>query len=352
MEDLDDIWGPPETNLDDLMNCDDFWEDKTFPRPRSPSNVSEDSRTTYTSWGSCTDSDISETIAPSDQNVDDVIRDVCYSFLYPDNLEEEEDDLGDKDEVQTTEIESSSKLSIRSEESTRPVTSTSSSSSITVITEEAKMLVAQVIDDAIKTLQSTETLMKLHSTDFASKAAKDKVPFSVTSADSCPLSMDNTANKALEGAVVTMKSFLTGQDNTVKRKIQTQNNKAEKLARRCNHKRNKSLWKKCSSIWRKKRIHPAPVEHLDESVESGSTDLKSGCTEESKHGTPCPGEMSTQLELVVEYVEDMTLKDTRNINQDHDDVEETKAKKNKGFFGFFRRIFSKVRIHLYGNCNE
>lgn len=102
------------------------------------------------------------------------------------------------------------------------------------------MVVSQVIDDGVKTLQSTETLRKLHSTDFASKAAKDEKSFSITSADSYLKSVDNTTNKPLEGDMATMKSSLTGQDNTVKRRIQTQNgfhshNKAEKLARRCHY---------------------------------------------------------------------------------------------------------------------
>lgn len=92
------------------------------------------------------------------------------------------------------------------------------------------------------------------------------------------------------------------------------------------------------------------VEPLDESVESGNTDLKCECTEESKHGTPYPREMSTPLKLV-DYVEDeeMAPKDTRN--QDQADDEGTKARQNKGLLGFFQSIFSKVRIHLHVDAN-
>ena len=126
-------------HLDELMNCDDIWEDEDFTRPRSPSAISEDSATTwcsfsgesiltYASWGSCTDSEISEVIAPSYQNVDEEIRRVCFSFLNSENLEIEEDEEDD------IEIEPSSRLSIKSEESESSVSGVFSSSTTTAIT--------------------------------------------------------------------------------------------------------------------------------------------------------------------------------------------------------------------------
>lgn len=409
-ENMDEISSSPAANLDDLIHCDDIWKDEKFTSPCSPSAISEesvmsyasswcsfsgDSRITYASWCSRSDSEISEIIAPSDQNVDEEIIKVCYRFLNP-----EADDFGERDEVLTTEIGSSSRLSIRSEESRRPVSGTSSSSTTTAITEAAKMLVSQVIDETVKTLQSTETLRKLHSADFKSHQSRDSHDELLRALPPGPTEDD--------GHTVFTQDYKKTQNGF------NDHNKEETLARRCNPKRKKSLWKRCSSVWQKNRIHPAPVENLDETVRSGSTDFTSRDTRESKQGSSCSGGMSTPLELV-DYVEDedMTPEDIRNvvsslssisfIKPDHQvvdvttdeskdktrtsshhrsndfsdeeeveetfsqiyvdqsqpaskclsnnqyDVEETEARKSKGLFSFFHSILSKVRMHLHGS---
>ncbi|XP_044191860.1 uncharacterized protein LOC122969898 [Thunnus albacares] len=381
-------------NLDDLMNCDDIWEDEEFTLPRPSSAISEESATsnassrcslsgesisTYTTWGSRTDSEISEVITPS--------------------YEDEEDE---------TEIESSSRLSIRSEESTRPVSSAVSSrqardshyevlralpsgpaghDGYPVFTQDNKKAAAANLQLAGEVIDQVNSVLSM-----TIQPSMDGGSFSVTTADSCQVSDDKTAKKALEGAMVTMKSFITGRGTTVKRRIQTQNgfhshNKEEALARQFNHKMKRSLW-------RKKRIHPAPEEHLVKAGMSGSTDLTS---------RGIGGWLSGPLELV-DYVEDedvapedivSSLSSTSFIKPDHQVVEittdestdetrtssqssdfgdedeeeetfsqisvdqsqpaskclsnnqdyvaETKASKSKGLFSLFRSIFSKKK---------
>lgn len=162
--------------LDELMHCDDVLdnEEDTWPHTEETTltcsslcrSMSADSLMTYSSSRcSSPDSDISEMITSFDQNVDEVITQVCHNFLYPADLETEEGGFGEKGEDWTTETESTSRLAIRSEERGRPASCASSSSRSTAITKAAKMLVSQVIDEAIKMLQSTEPVKTIKDSD-------------------------------------------------------------------------------------------------------------------------------------------------------------------------------------------
>ncbi|GAA6232204.1 uncharacterized protein LOC108893149 [Lates japonicus] len=152
----------PTEHLEDVLQD----EDVTFCCS-SPA-MSEESVMTYATWCSITDSDISEMNTPRAQDLNEVIRGVCQSFVDPEYLEY----FGDRDELLTTETGFSSRFSIRSEESERPASSASSFSTTTAITEAAKMLVSQVTEEAVRTLQSTKAVRTLQHTDSASKAKR------------------------------------------------------------------------------------------------------------------------------------------------------------------------------------
>ncbi|XP_044052028.1 flocculation protein FLO11-like [Siniperca chuatsi] len=146
-------------DLDELMYCDDILDNDEVTCPCPHSTISEDS------WCSSLDSDISEMITSFDQNIDVEIKKVCQSFLNPENLETEADDFGEKEEVRTTQTGSTSRLSNSSEESVRPASCASSSSTNTAITKADKMLVSHVIDKAVKTLHSTKDVRTLQSNE-------------------------------------------------------------------------------------------------------------------------------------------------------------------------------------------
>lgn len=140
----------------------------------------------------------------------------------------------------------------------------------------------------------------------------------ITAAASCPVSKDRAAKKTLEGAISTMKSFLTGRGTVMKRKIQTDksldhDSKEETPMGGCKSK--KSQWKRCFSGWRREKILPAQLEHLDEAKNTGES---KHCSQDMPYTTSSSAAVgadlrSTQQELV-DYMEDenMTPEDTRN----------------------------------------
>lgn len=222
----------------------------------------------------------------------------------------------------------------------------------------------------------------------AMQESLDRGSSSITAAASCWVSKDRAKKKALEGAITTMKSVLTGRGTAVKSRIQTVldcNSKEETLAGGCEGKRRKSKWKRCFSGWQRKKIQPAPLEPLVEPVRAASTDLTSKNTGERKQGSRCSQETpsttsssasvgvnlrSTQL-VLLDYVEneDDTPHDTRNVvscpmaetttdefkdkmntspthqSINSGDKEGTTAKRSNRFSHFLRNIFSKVRMH-------
>ncbi|XP_028434947.1 dentin sialophosphoprotein-like [Perca flavescens] len=176
-EDMDDISSTPLFSMnsvttedladgDKLMHRDDVSEDQEVTRLRNHSVISDESGLTYlSSWCSYRDSHISDMITPFDQNIDEEIKPVCQNFFNLENLETGAEDCGAKVEIRTTDTGSTSSLVIRSNESMVPALCPSSSSSNTTITKADKMLISQVIDETVKTPQSTETVKTLQSTE-------------------------------------------------------------------------------------------------------------------------------------------------------------------------------------------
>ncbi|XP_044074927.1 uncharacterized protein LOC122886603 [Siniperca chuatsi] len=168
----------------------------------------------------------------------------------------------------------------------------------------------------------------------AIQASVDGGSSSITAAASRLVSKDRAAKKTLEGAITTMKSFLTGRGTAIRRRIQTDKglnheSKEETPADGCKGKRKKSQWKRCFSGWRRKKIQAAPLKHLDEAFRSARADLTSRSTKESKQGSHCSQETPSttpsnaavgadvgtpHLELV-DYLEDEdeTPEDIRNV---------------------------------------
>ncbi|KAJ4926172.1 hypothetical protein JOQ06_008355 [Pogonophryne albipinna] len=81
--------------LDDLMNRDDLMKDKEVTSPWSYSTMSDDSM--GDTWCFDNDSDISDMIAPVDQDLNKVISEVCHSYLFPEDLETEADGFEEAD---------------------------------------------------------------------------------------------------------------------------------------------------------------------------------------------------------------------------------------------------------------
>ena len=96
---------------------------------RSSSAMSNESVMTYSSsWVSNPDSQISEEVPCNAQDLNEVIRKVCQSFVDPEYMKEEEEYFGDREEILNTEAGCSP---IKSEETERLASSASSSPSIT-----------------------------------------------------------------------------------------------------------------------------------------------------------------------------------------------------------------------------
>ncbi|XP_039659947.1 uncharacterized protein LOC120561045 [Perca fluviatilis] len=176
-EDMDDISSTPLfsmssattedlADVDELMHRDDVSEDQEVTGLRNHSVISDESGLAYpSSWCSSLDSDISDMITPFDQNIDKEIKQVCQNFFNLENFETKADDFGENEDVRTTDTGTTSSLAIRSNESTVPALCPSSSSSNTAITKADKMLISQVIDETVKTPQSTETVKTPQSTE-------------------------------------------------------------------------------------------------------------------------------------------------------------------------------------------
>ncbi|KAL3053166.1 hypothetical protein OYC64_005659 [Pagothenia borchgrevinki] len=81
--------------LYDLMNRDDLMKDKEVTSPWSYSTMSDDSM--GDTWCFDNDSDISDMIAPVDQDLNKVITEVCHGYLFPEDLETEADGFEETD---------------------------------------------------------------------------------------------------------------------------------------------------------------------------------------------------------------------------------------------------------------
>ncbi|KAE8287257.1 hypothetical protein D5F01_LYC15229 [Larimichthys crocea] len=283
---------------DELMQCNDLLDKEELTCFSIHENMSLESRSLLSSsWSCSTDSVFSQVITSFDQDVNEVIKAVCQSFVDPENMETEAVDSEEKEKVQTTESISTSRQTIGSDKSL------SSSSTKTVIAEAAKTLISLVIDKAVKALEATE----------AAKTPKD--------IGSLKTLQSTEGEKTLED---------TDSLKTL------QYTDCEKV-------------KRCFSRDQRK-VHPAPLAYLDEPVRSPSTDWTIFCTAQSKQG-PCDsqetttitstsGGESTDLRPIQRELVDCMADD------DPTGVEKTKAKKSNRFFDFFHNIFSKVRMHL------
>ncbi|XP_027140391.1 uncharacterized protein LOC109139081 [Larimichthys crocea] len=279
---------------DELMQCNDLLDKEEVTCFNIHENISLESRSLLSgSWSCSTDSVLSEVITSFHQDVNEVIKAVCQSFFDPENMETEAVVSEEKEEVQTTENISTSRLTIGSDKSL-----SSSSSNETVIAEAAKTLISLVIDKAVKALEATQ----------AAKTPKD--------ISSLKTLQSTEGEKMLEDT----DSLKTLQSTDCEK------------------------GKRCSNRDQRK-VHPAPLAYLDEPVRSPSTDWTIFCTAQSKQGlcdsqetttitSSSGGESTDLMPFQRELVDCMA-------DEDPTGVEKTKAKKSNRFFDFFRNVFSK-----------
>ncbi len=157
-------------------------------------------------------------------------------------------------------------------------------------------IAAEVIDEVNSVLSMTM------------QASVDGGSPSITAAASCWVPKDRYKKAALEGALTTMKSFLTGRGTAVKRRIQT--GQVLDVDSKKETRGKKFQWKRCFSGRQRKKIQPAPLKPFDE---------------ESSVAQSQP--------------------DSDHFSNNQADVEETTVKKSNRFSRFFRNIFTKVRTH-------
>ncbi|KAE8299405.1 hypothetical protein D5F01_LYC01799 [Larimichthys crocea] len=358
------------TTLDDdeLMQCNDLLDKEELTCFNIHANMSLESRSLLSgSWSCSTDSVLSEVITSFDQDVNEVIKAVCQSFFDPEKLEKEAVDSVEKEEVQTTESISTSRLTIGSDKSL------SSSSTETVIVEAAKTLVSLVYDKAVKELEAIEaaktpkdadslkTLQSTHSEKVLEEADSLKTLQSTDSEkvleDANPLkTLQSTDSETVLEEVDPLKTLQSTDSETVLEDADflktLQSTDSEKVLEANSLKTledtdtlQMSQGKRCFSRDQRK-VHPAP--YLDETVRSPSTDWTMFCTGQSKQGscgsqetatiTSSSGDESADLKPVQQELVD------RLVDKDPTGVEKTKAKKSNRFLDFFRNVFSKKNI--------
>ncbi|KAE8293946.1 hypothetical protein D5F01_LYC06888 [Larimichthys crocea] len=302
------------TSLDDdeLMQCDDLLDKKELTCFNIHETMSLESRSLLSgSWSCSTDSVLSEVITSFDQDVNEVIKAVCQSFF--ENMETEAVNSEVKEDVQSTESISTSRLTTGSDKSL------SSSSTETVIAEAAKTIVSLVIDEAVKELDATE-------------AAKMLISLVI---DEAVKELDATEAAKTPKDIGSLKTL---QSTDCEKVLEDTDTLQRSQRKRCRDQR---------------KVHPAPHSYLDEAVRSPSTDWTIFCTGESKQGscgsqetttfTSSSGDESADLRPIQQDLVDCTA------DEDPTRVEKTKAKKSNRFFDFFRNVFSKVRMHLREN---
>ncbi|XP_045899932.1 uncharacterized protein LOC123967748 isoform X2 [Micropterus dolomieu] len=154
----------------------------------------------------------------------------------------------------------------------------------------------------------------------AIQVSLDRSCHSVTAAACDQVTNDRAAKKTLEGAISTMKSFLTGQGTAMRRRIQTDkvsdfDSKEVTPASGCKGKRKKSQWKRCFSGWQRKKIQAVPLDQEEMSSSFPHQSINSGDEDE-------------------EIFRQSSVDSSRPFM-------ETEAKKSNSFLGFFHNLFSK-----------
>lgn len=165
----------------------------------------------------------------------------------------------------------------------------------------------------------------------AIQVSLDRSCHSVTAAACDQVTNDRAAKKTLEGAISTMKSFLTGQGTAMRRRIQTDkvsdfDSKEVTPASGCKGKRKKSQWKRCFSGWQRKKIQAVPLDQEEMSSSFPHQSINSGDEDE-------------------EIFRQSSVDSSQPFM-------ETEAKKSNSFLGFFHNLFSKVRMYLHENSNK
>nr|XP_046259249.1 uncharacterized protein LOC124066673 isoform X2 [Scatophagus argus] len=154
---------------------------------------------------------------------------------------------------------------------------------------------------------------------------------------SCLVSKDRAAKKTLEGAISTMKSFLTGRGITVKRRIHRDEgspdtNKEETPARGGKRQRMKS-WKRWFRFWSRNKTEPIPLTNSCEATTSASSESKSDLNNSWSYSEETPSTTSPHQPQPDSEVLD-----------DQADIKDTKSKRSKLFlFGLLTKASADNR---------
>ncbi|XP_038590962.1 uncharacterized protein LOC119915492 [Micropterus salmoides] len=221
--------------------------------------------------------------------------------------------------------------------STGSASCVSSSSTITIsaITEAGKMLVSYVIDEAVKALQSTDAAKTLQSTEAVKTPQSTEAVKTPQSTEAVKTPQSTEAVKTPQSTEALMMSqsteaLLTQQSTEVVNTLQSteavktpqcsealktlQSSEAVKTLQSTEKKK----WKRCFSGWQRKSNKVAPHEDLDQEDVSNSLTLRAINSGDQ---------------------DDETFSQT-SVDSSRP-VAETKAKKSNCFLRFFHNIFSK-----------
>ncbi|KAI3362731.1 hypothetical protein L3Q82_001790 [Scortum barcoo] len=286
----------------ELMKCDDLLNENEITCHEetcslSRCSLSQHSRMTDTSsWHSLTQDRRETCASPSSLSQDGRVTS-CSSvsedgrFLNGEYLEKEKDEFDENG--------STSKLGTGSEESVRPTSCASSSSTDPSTTEAAKMLVSVVTAEAVKTLVATEPL--------ATESVK--IP------ENAPLQTDLRVSIQVVdvGAKETAPSLGSG--------FQEEDSKNKTLAGGYGEKKKKSHWRGWFSRKQMNNVHSAP---LQPSKNTGESKEDAHCSEQTPLFTSTGACQS----------------DTEHISDQVADDKNTETKSSR-LSNFFRNMFSK-----------
>ncbi|KAL7391089.1 hypothetical protein ABVT39_004048 [Epinephelus coioides] len=289
-------------DFDELMYCDDLLEEEEDTGPRPYSTISEESGTTYPSHWCCSpDSEISEMIEPFHQNIDEVVRQVCQSFLYSEYLETEAEAVQTPEPTEAVRTPEPTEA-VRTPEPTEAVQTPEHTEAVQTpehteavrTPEPTEAVRTPEPTEAVRTPKPTEAITTPKATKVAEVLTEDNdvTPEEIRDIVLSPPSASSPPSALQVVEIHQPQSQLLAKPMTDFEEEMRGSLTLSTLGRQSKGKRKKLQWRRCFSGWRRHKIHPAPPEHFEEAVRSASADL-TGSTEDSCQTPSSKGTSST-----------------------------------------------------------